>query len=800
MTGRQAGGGTALIVTQRPRLAEALTAAVEGIGFAGSVIATLDHLEIHADARPALVLTDIALKPTGEQWTSLAQLFPRSALWAVADPDESNVRDVTYALKAGCHDCLMLPVTSEQLHRKLEGIGRPPGARPGDLDRFMSNEINLELPSDVSIIEHVIRLLAGCCRDYRSYGPRKLVNLRIALSEALSNAIFYGNQGDRSKMVRLRASVNAWTCKVQITDEGPGFDYSQVPDPTSGAALEEPGGRGLFLLRQLADELVFSERGNSVTLTLRSDWEEQVVGEAVRPVSSDAEALVGLVERVRLGSGADVHLWTESLDGSLEHIAPDGAATVEPDGQLHWLRTPGIRYAVQVLPADDECSQRWAEFTRDLLDEALSYETRLAESRRDLSERQEEIELLHSITETLGVVTKLEDAASQILKGVLRVTGAERASLWVYEPGTEQLVLAASEGPSRRPVNRVPVSSPVSVSALAFRENRTVRLDDLDTLPPELAERFGSRPEPWVAVPVSYTSPEGHSRSVGVLNLVGRRAGALVSGMGEARLLMTLARQIGSAIENVRLLEEGLGRERLIGELELAHDLQMKLLPDLNEFAEVADAAARCVPARPVGGDFYQLFKLTDGKIGAMLGDVTSHGFGASLIMALSMSVMGIYARETASPGDLLRAIHRALIHKLESTEMFMTVFYGVIDPARQTLTYANAGHAHAFRLHHEEPPQRLKATSPPLGIAEYEGYDEASVAWEPGDLLCLFTDGLTNPSLRTTERAVLDAVVSHRHGEPAQIIDAMFEARGRQGRDAPDDQTAFVLRLEKPA
>jgi serine/threonine-protein kinase RsbW len=496
MHGRQAGGGSALIVTQQPDLATELTEAVEGLGLTASVITALDHIEAHADARPTLVLTDIALRPTAEQWVSMAQLFPRSALWAVADPDDSNIRDVAYALKAGCHDCLSLPVTSEQLGRKLEGIGRPPGVKPGELDRYMSNEINLELPSDLTIIEHVVRLLAGCCRDYRSYGPRKLVNLRIALSEALSNAIQYGNQGDRSKMVRLRASVNAWTCKVQVTDEGPGFDHSRLPDPTSTEAIEAPGGRGLFLLTQLADDVAFNEIGNSVTVTLKSDWEATVVGEPIRPVSSDAEALIGLIERVRLGSDADLHLWAESLDGSLEHIAPEDQALAAPDGELKWLRTPGIRYAVQVRPADDECSERWAEFTRDLLDEALAYEMRLAESRRDLAERQEEIELLHSITETLGAVTRLEDATAQILKGVLRVTGAERASLWIYDPESESLVLAASEGPSSRPVNRVPVSSPVSVSALAFRENRTVRLDPLRRAARALGRRPGHLHEP----------------------------------------------------------------------------------------------------------------------------------------------------------------------------------------------------------------------------------------------------------------------------------------------------------------
>ncbi|MEE9133933.1 MAG: SpoIIE family protein phosphatase [Gemmatimonadota bacterium] len=795
MRGHEEGRRSALVVTQRPELAAELTQAVKGLGLSARVISAVDHLEAHADARPWLVITDLALELTDAQWASLAYLFPRSTLWAVMAEGDCDPNAVISAFRHGCLDCLTQPITRELLAEKLASFGRLPGAKPGELDRYMSNDIRLELPSDVSVIEHVIRLLAERCRDYRSYGPRTLVNLRIAVSEALSNAILYGNEGDRSKKVRVRANVDAWAIRVQVSDEGPGFDPHDVPDPRSGGGVAASRGRGLFLLKQLADDVAFSDRGNSVTLTLRSDWEEAATGEPRPTAAGEAESLIGLIDRIRRSSGADLHLWTEGLDGSLEHVAPASEKLETADEPLHWLRTPGFKYAVEVRSGGDERSERWAVFARDLLDEAAGYEIRLADGRRDLAERQEEIELLHSITETLGAVTRLEDAATRILKGVVSVTGAERASLWIYDPSAEELVLAASEGPARISVERVPVSSGASVSALAFRENRTVRLEDVGDLPEGLADRLGPKPEPWVAVPVSYTSPGGAMRTVGVLNLIGRRTGSVISDAGETRLLMTLARQIGSAIENLRLFEEILSREKLIGELELAQDLQMKLLPDLSEFREVADAAARCVPARPVGGDFYQLFKLSDGKIGAMLGDVTSHGFSASLIMALSMSVMGIYARETASPGDLLRALHHALIQKLESTEMFMTIFYGVIDPLRGRLCYANAGHAHAFRLHGDEAPERLVATSPPLGIAEYGAYGEALIPWAPGDVLCLFTDGLTNPSLRTTEAAVLEAVKLHRNGSAEEIVEAMFEARGRSGDSAPDDQTAFVLR-----
>jgi sigma-B regulation protein RsbU (phosphoserine phosphatase) len=425
----------------------------------------------------------------------------------------------------------------------------------------------------------------------------------------------------------------------------------------------------------------------------------------------------------------------------------------------------------------------------------LACRTRLDEDRRELAERQEEVQLLHAIAETLGAVTSLSEAAARILKEVVRVAGASRASLWVHDPEADELVLAAEEGSAGPPVERIPVESERSVSALVFREGRALRLNEEDDVPAALLDRFSPDPEPWLAVPVTYTSPQGSTRTVGVLNLIGGASGAGVPEARETRLITTLARQIGSAIENIRLFEESIARERLLRELRLAQDLQMKLLPELREFHDIADVAGRCVPARPVGGDFYQLFRLSEGRLGVMLGDVTSHGFAAALIMALSMSAAAIYAQETSSPGDLLRAIHRVLIQKLESTDMFLTLFYGVVDPGRGTLCYANAGHAHAFLMHGDEPPSRLSATSPPLGIAEYESYGERATDWQPGDVLCLFTDGLTTPALRTTESALVAAAAGNRQRPAADVVAAMFQARRTGGGPAPDDQTALVLR-----
>lgn len=184
-----------------------------------------------------------------------------------------------------------------------------------------------------------------------------------------------------------------------------------------------------------------------------------------------------------------------------------------------------------------------------------------------------------------------------------------------------------------------------------------------------------------------------------------------------------------------------------------------------------------------------------------MLGDVSLHGFPSALIMTLTMSAAGIYAREHASPAKVLRDLDDALRDELETTEMFLTVFYGVLDPKEGRLVYSNAGHPHAFVIHSNGGLDRLVATDPPVGFAGPDAYSEESVSWETGqDLLLLFTDGLSDTLASATrgdgEERVLDAVIALRHSPVHLIVDELFALTADS--DPPiqgDDRTALVVR-----
>ena len=145
-------------------------------------------------------------------------------------------------------------------------VHRPPA--PGS-DGLVAR-LTLRLSSDVRDIESAVELMARhCLAGIETPPPPLAFRLRVVLAEALANAIVRGNGEDREKLVDL--SVELWTDRIVIvvTDEGPGFDPSLVPEPTVPDRLERVGGRGLYLIRKLVDDVHFNGRGNVICMTLR---------------------------------------------------------------------------------------------------------------------------------------------------------------------------------------------------------------------------------------------------------------------------------------------------------------------------------------------------------------------------------------------------------------------------------------------------------------------------------------------------------------------------------------------------
>jgi anti-sigma regulatory factor (Ser/Thr protein kinase) len=138
-----------------------------------------------------------------------------------------------------------------------------------DPEQPVVRDLVLELPSDVRSIEQAVDYVIGRCPGCTGQARRLHLNFRVGLTEALSNAMMYGNCCDPSKRVRLEIAFQLGRIEARVTDQGAGFDPSSVPDPTTPENLTKPCGRGLFLMRKLLDEVWYNDRGNQVTLVLK---------------------------------------------------------------------------------------------------------------------------------------------------------------------------------------------------------------------------------------------------------------------------------------------------------------------------------------------------------------------------------------------------------------------------------------------------------------------------------------------------------------------------------------------------
>ena len=137
-----------------------------------------------------------------------------------------------------------------------------PAESPGD-------EISVRVPTDLEVVEEAVDVVARHCLASGLAAHAARFNLRVALSEALANAIVYGNRMDPAKQVEVRVQMGENGFTVHVRDEGSGFDPSTVPDPTLPDRIERPDGRGLFLIRQLMDHVSFNDRGNAICMILR---------------------------------------------------------------------------------------------------------------------------------------------------------------------------------------------------------------------------------------------------------------------------------------------------------------------------------------------------------------------------------------------------------------------------------------------------------------------------------------------------------------------------------------------------
>jgi serine phosphatase RsbU (regulator of sigma subunit) len=240
-------------------------------------------------------------------------------------------------------------------------------------------------------------------------------------------------------------------------------------------------------------------------------------------------------------------------------------------------------------------------------------------------------------------------------------------------------------------------------------------------------------------------------------------------------------------------------QERIRRELELGRQIQSEMLPNAPLNLGLTQVQGVSVPAREVGGDFFNYFVLDDGQIALLMGDVSGKGVGAALLMANIQASLKI----RLGLGQNLAAVVDALDRDIESGSpgsVYATLFIGILDPASRVLRYVNAGHNPQYALRRDGGLERMHATGFPVGLIAGHGYSEASVQLAAGDLLFFYTDGCVEAEneegemfgVERLEPMLLDAV---RSADPLQRIErAMAAYRGTS--EPLDDATLMTVKV----
>ncbi len=242
--------------------------------------------------------------------------------------------------------------------------------------------------------------------------------------------------------------------------------------------------------------------------------------------------------------------------------------------------------------------------------------------------------------------------------------------------------------------------------------------------------------------------------------------------------------------------------ERKKAELRIAHDIQMSFLPERLPEVPGIELAALSLPAKEVGGDFYDAFPLPGGRTALVIADVSGKGVPAALFMALSRTVLRANALVPRSAREAVSEANMVIAEDAKSG-MFVTLFYAVADPAKKTLTYVNAGHNPPLLFRSDGGrPLELKGTGIILGVMPDADYGEETVNLESGDIVLLYTDGITeaiNPDEEQFgEKRLIETVTGCRDLSPAGIVERVRDAVVKFSGDEPqfDDLTIMVLRV----
>ena len=412
-------------------------------------------------------------------------------------------------------------------------------------------------------------------------------------------------------------------------------------------------------------------------------------------------------------------------------------------------------------------------------------------------QRVHELSALYRISTLLSAHRELDEVLETATRSIAEVVDVKAVSVRLVEDDGNELIPQAIYNLSKQYLNKGAVKVDQSeLFTRAVREGEVLYIEDMSAdsrvLYPEEAQREG-------LVSMLLAGMRYKDKPIGTLQLyAGERR---QFSHYEVELVQAIAQLLATAIENARLDEQRRENQSMIRQLQLAADVQRRMLPGQMPQLEPFDVAARYVPSFELGGDFYDFIDL-GGHLGIAVGDVVGKGIAASLLMASVRASLRAYAQDVYDLDTIIGRVNHALTRDTLDNE-FSTLWYGVFDPATMRLTYCNGGHEPPLLLRHGTL-HHLDTGGMLLGIDETQCYEKGLFDLQPGDVILLYSDGLPDALNDKEERFGRDRIeqlMPDLADKPAHeaISYLLWQVRQFTGlRRSVDDTTLVVIRVDE--
>lgn len=375
------------------------------------------------------------------------------------------------------------------------------------------------------------------------------------------------------------------------------------------------------------------------------------------------------------------------------------------------------------------------------------WERTIASLTQELLAAYEELSLLYETGELLGSVFQPEQLLHLILQRGMELIGAPQGAILLLDQVTSRYRLTAQIGLDPQELQRWDVF---------FQEGSPCTARTILNHPGAKEQDGASLASTMLFLPLT-----ARDRTLGALALAHTGPGAMFSAH-DLKLATTLGNQAALMIDNAFLLQHYLEKQRWERELEVAREIQRRLLPQHPPQVEGFDMATMNVPCAHVGGDYYDFISLADDCWSIAIGDVAGHGLGAALLMSALRSTLRALAIDSASLAQLAESLNAALMCDPGTQRHLITLFYATVRTQTPHLTYVNAGHDYPFIIRGaDEAVCLLHSTAPPIGILERFPCRASETALCPGDVLVLYTDGVTESRHPRGERFGLGRLVT---------------------------------------